>query len=216
MPASKAGLFQLITILQQGIYRKRYDQPVFFLCSKKYKGNAYFCGMSDQAITVATTDDVPALVKLVNRAYRGEVSRQGWTTEADYLDGIRIDEEGLIQLMEHPDAVVLKYTDDTHAIIGSVYLQKRDSKLYLGMLTVDPALQARGTGKLLLQAAEAYARMKGCSSVVMNVISKRQELISWYERYGYYQTGETLPFPTDPRFGIPKEFIEFSLMEKNL
>ena len=33
--------------------------------------------------------DVDAVVALVESAYRGETSKQGWTTEADLLDGRR-------------------------------------------------------------------------------------------------------------------------------
>ena len=36
-------------------------------------------------VTIATEKDIPALNILVNSAYRGETSKQGWTTEADLL-----------------------------------------------------------------------------------------------------------------------------------
>ena len=45
--------------------------------------------MNQVSIAPATEEDIPALNKLVNRAYRGDSSRKGWTTEADLLDGIR-------------------------------------------------------------------------------------------------------------------------------
>ena len=44
-------------------------------------------------ITKATQTNVPQLNILVNSAYRGETSKKGWTTEANLLDGLRIDEE---------------------------------------------------------------------------------------------------------------------------
>ena len=37
----------------------------------------------------ATSSDAQSLDTLVNSAYRGESSKQGWTTEADLLDGTR-------------------------------------------------------------------------------------------------------------------------------
>src|SRR5690554_4527320 len=43
----------------------------------------------------ARVADIPAIVGLVTRAYRGEASRAGWTTEADLLEGQRIDPEVL-------------------------------------------------------------------------------------------------------------------------
>ncbi|MBV9988450.1 MAG: GNAT family N-acetyltransferase, partial [Chitinophagaceae bacterium] len=87
---------------------------------------------------------------------------------------------------------------------------------YLGMLTVSPALQAKGIGKQLLKAAETYAEAHGCTAITMTVISVRHELIAWYERHGYRFTGERKPFPADAAFGLPKQDLEFIVMEKPL
>jgi predicted N-acetyltransferase YhbS len=169
---------------------------------------------ADLHITPATKEDIPELNRLVNSAYRGEGSKQGWTTEADLLDGIRTDPEALDDMMGQPGAVVLKCVDSEGRLFGCVFLRKTEQKLYLGMLTVSPERQAAGIGKKLLKASEAYARGQGCDRIVMSVISVRQELIDWYSRNGYSPTGETAPFPNDPRFGIPKQPLEFIMMEK--
>jgi hypothetical protein len=50
----------------------------------------------------------------------------------------------------------------------------------------------------------------------MTVISVRNELIQWYQRHGYEHTGETKPFPNDPKFGIPKQSLEFVVLKKSL
>lgn len=170
--------------------------------------------MSNLNFSRATEKDLPSLVRLVNSAYRGETSKKGWTTEADLLDGIRTDEDALSRMIHEPDSVILKCTNDSSELIGCVYLQKQKRKMYLGMLTVSPFTQAQGIGKELLNAAEEYARAQDCSSVIMTVITVRHELIRWYERRGYHQTEERKPFPTDPRFGIPKQPLEFLVMEK--
>ena len=47
--------------------------------------------MTPLTFRAATAGDIPALITLVDSAYRGEASRAGWTTEADLLDGGRID-----------------------------------------------------------------------------------------------------------------------------
>jgi ribosomal protein S18 acetylase RimI-like enzyme len=167
-------------------------------------------------ILPAISADIPEMVKLVNSAYRGESSKKGWTTEADLLDGIRTDEDSLKEMMEKPGAAFLKFVDENNNIVGSVYLQKQELKLYLGMLTVSPEIQATGIGKQLLKASEEYAKSIGCSSVIMTVISVRKELIEWYKRHGYKNTGKTEPFPTDVKFGIPKQQLEFIVMEKIL
>ena len=167
-------------------------------------------------ISKATLEDVPELNILVNTAYRGDSSKKGWTTEADLLGGLRIDEEGLKDLINKSNAMILKYTEN-NKIIGSVLLENELNYLYLGMLTVWPDLQGGGVGRKLLQAAEDMAKMSNLIKISMTVISVRAELIAWYERNGYKATGETKPFPMDdPKFGLPKQFLEFIVMEKAL
>lgn len=172
---------------------------------------------SNPNITIATQEDVTDLHRLVNSAYRGDSSRKGWTTEANLLDGQRTSEKLLLEMMEEPDAIILKYTDPGDGELQAcVYLKNKGGKLYLGMLTVNPELQAKGIGKQLLAAAESYAGQVNCSTIQMTVISVRSELIAWYERHGFRKTGQTEPFPTDPEFGLPKQALEFIVMEKPL
>lgn len=171
---------------------------------------------SELVIAPATKEDIQALNRLVNSAYRGDDSRKGWTTEADLLDGIRTDPDALKDMMEQPGAVILKCIDKHEYLRGCVFLKKTENQLYLGMLTVSPELQGGGIGKMLLEASEAYARKKGCNKIIMTVISVRSELIAWYERKGFRTTGEKSPFPKDPRFGIPKQELEFVVMEKDV
>jgi ribosomal protein S18 acetylase RimI-like enzyme len=169
-----------------------------------------------QSLSIASDADIPQLVKLVNSAYRGDSSKKGWTTEADLLDGIRTDEEALAKLIRQPGSVILKCTTENTDLAGCVFLQNQAGQMYLGMLTVSPFIQAQGIGKALMTASEEYARQQGCSSVMMTVITLRHELIEWYERRGYHQTEERRSFPNDPRFGIPKQPLEFVVMEKEL
>ncbi len=168
-------------------------------------------------IEPATEQDIPALLKLVNSAYRGDSSRAGWTSEADLLDGIRTTTAALQEMLTHPDATILLCKNADGEIIGCVYLEQLSLSMYLGMLSVSPNLQARGIGKQLLFGAEEYAMTKECTTMQMTVISVRSELIAWYERHGYFKTGETEPFPTDEEnFGIPKQKLEFIVLKKLL
>ena len=167
-------------------------------------------------VTKAEIGDVPELNILINSAYRGETSKQGWTTEANLLDGLRIDEETLLEYLNDPKIFILKYTDDNGQLTGSVYLENRLPKLYIGMFSVSPLLQGKGIGRDLLIAAEQFAKQLKCSILTMTVISVRRELISWYERRGFKATGEIVPFHHGTKFGIPRQHIELIVMEKDV
>lgn len=169
----------------------------------------------------ATPVELPAIADLVNSAYRGESSRQGWTTEADYLGGQRTDAETLARdLAAQAGAVLLTLREVADGpLMGCVWLEPAEAGVwYLGMLTVRPNLQDRRLGRTMLEAAERYVREQGANRVRMTVVHIRDTLIAWYERRGYVPTGARRPFPyADLRFGEPKrEDLEFIVMEKAL
>ena len=164
----------------------------------------------------ATLADLTQILSLLNSAYRGDASKKGWTSEADLLIGEhRTDMNTLNALFQTEGVIFLKY-ENAGEIEGSVMLHKKGNRLYPGMLSVNPALQAQGTGKKLMNAALKHAKQLGCVSIYMTVISVRKELIAWYERQGYLPTGETQPFPVDERFGKPTQPLEFIVLEKHL
>lgn len=165
-------------------------------------------------ITVAGLADVPALVVLVNSAYRGEEGQKGWTEESHLLSGSRTNAAGMEELLREPQSVILKYIDRQGIIAGCVYLQKQGDKLYLGLLSVSPSQQNTGIGKQLLAAAAAYAAQQHCTAIHITVISLRHELLAWYERHGYRRTGEIEPFHAGEKFGIQKQSLELVVLEK--
>lgn len=170
----------------------------------------------NEMISVTAIQDIPQLLQLINSAYRGEEAKKGWTHEADLIEGaIRTDASTLQELIERPGTVILKYEED-RKIAGCVLLEKKNERLYLGMLSVSPTIQARGIGKKLLKAAEEHAKKIGCRLIEMTVISIRTELIAWYERNGYQKTLKKELFPDDGKFGQPRQPLEFVYMEKQL
>ncbi len=159
------------------------------------------------AIRPAVPDDLPALLNLIQSAYRGDSSRGGWTHEADLIAGQRTDLATLAGILADPSHLLLIASDDAGHVMGCVELTDLgDGRCYLGLLSVDPTLQSRGLGKQLITAAEADARTRfGAGHMEMTVIGQRSELIAYYQRRGYGLTGEERPFPyEDGRFGTPK------------
>jgi ribosomal protein S18 acetylase RimI-like enzyme len=166
----------------------------------------------------ATNDDVPGIVALMNRAYRG-AGAAGSSTQEPYLSGDRINEEVLrADLAAKPQATLLKW-EDGGSLLGCVWIEPLDDGVwYLGSLATDPTLQNSGLGKILLSAAEQWVRERGGTRIRMNVVSVRDALIGWYVRRGYRKTGETEPFPYgDDRFGAPlRDDLSFLVLEKDL
>ena len=143
----------------------------------------------------AGLDDVDAIIALVESAYRGDASRQGWTTEADFLDGQRIDRPLLIELIARGDARVILAERDGQ-LLACCELQDQHGIAYFGMFSVRPAGQGAGIGNRLLLEAERIATAEWqCREMCMTVIDIRNELIAWYQRRGYRRTGEHKPFP---------------------
>jgi len=166
----------------------------------------------------ARSEDVDALLLLVESAYRGDASRKGWTTEADMLDGQRVDRAGIEEVIAKPSSRVLVFERGA-ALLACCHIEKLGDACYFGMFAVDPALQGGGVGKFAMREAERAAREDlGCREMQMTVITLRAELIAWYERRGYRRTGIHKPFPYgDERFGIPKrDDLRFEILVKPL
>jgi len=169
--------------------------------------------VSEVVFRAATLDDVAALHPLIERAYRGDTAKAGWTHEADLLFDDRTSADELTALVADPDRVILLAHRDG-ALVGCVQVARiGDDRAYLGMLTVEPSLQASGLGRRLLAAAEAEAVARfAARRMEMTVIHRRAELIAWYQRRGYAPTGETRPFPVAP----PRPELDFVVLEKGL
>ena len=166
----------------------------------------------------ATLADIPALVELVTSAYRGETSKQGWTTEADLLEGQRIDPEVLRQDIERPQSRILIAERDGR-MLACAHIAEENGAGYFGMFSVRPDQQGGGLGKTMMNEVERIVRNEWrLPAMRMTVIDIREELIAFYERRGYVRTGIKKPFPYgDERFGIPKrDDLRFEILEKPL
>ena len=166
----------------------------------------------------ATPADLDAIVALVTSAYRGDSSRAGWTSEADFLDGNRIDAEVLRTDIERPGSRVL-LAERGGELLACAHVSEEDGAGYFGMFSVVPGLQGGGIGKQVLAECERIAREEWrLPAMRMTVIDIRDELIAFYERRGYRRTGILKPFPYgDERFGLPRrDDLRFEVLEKAL
>ena len=170
----------------------------------------------------ATHSDTAALVALVESAYRGDASKQGWTTEADMLDGRRTGPDDIRECIDRPQSVILVAERDGSGgreLMACAHVAVEDGAGYFGMFSVRPTQQGGGIGKTVIAEAERLVREDwGVPTMRMTVIDIRDELIAFYERRGYRRTGIKKPFPYgDERFGLPKrDDLRFEVLEKAL
>ena len=155
--------------------------------------------MRETDVRLATLADLPALKALVESAYRGTSARGGWTHEADLLEGERISAEELAAQLTNEAVRVLVLTQDNGRLAATVSITDLGEGIAdLGMLAVDPGSQAGGLGRTLIADAQDWAaRDFAAHTMRMTVISNRVELIAYYIRRGYVDTGRTCPFPVE-------------------
>jgi ribosomal protein S18 acetylase RimI-like enzyme len=174
--------------------------------------------MNDLQFRAATAADIDAIVALVESAYRGDASRQGWTTEADFLDGRRTGADDVSACLARERSRIL-LAERGDCLLACAHVAEEDGAGYFGMFSVRPDQQGGGIGKHVLAEAERIVRDEWkLPAMRMTVIDIRDELIAFYERRGYHRTGIKKPFPYgDARFGLPtRDDLRFEILEKDL
>jgi ribosomal protein S18 acetylase RimI-like enzyme len=161
---------------------------------------------------------VPAIVSLVDSAYRDPLGGGSWTTEAHLVRGQRTDASEVLTLIAaRTSRIVL--AERGNELAGTVALQLSAEVVHLGMLAVRPQLQATGIGRVLIGEVERIIRSERLSPCIhMTVIAQRCDIIAWYVRRGFSVTGQTQPFPYgDAHVGSPvRQDLYFEVLEKRL
>ena len=145
----------------------------------------------------AGVDDVAAVVRLVNLAYR---------VEAFFIDGDRTNEAEVEGLVARGGFLL---AERAGVAVGSVYVEHRGDHGYIGLLSVEPALQGAGIGRALMGEAEAALAAAGLRRVELLVVDLRTELPPWYARLGYRDVGWR-PFPPGAPVKRPCRFLVLS------
>ena len=143
---------------------------------------------------IATADDCNALATLINAAYSGQMSQQGWTNEYALNPTPRTNSNLILNMINNVNNIFLMFfgTDD-QILKGCVLLShKLECKTArIGLFSVRPDLQARGFGNSILSTAEKYAIDNwNVEYIELLVIVQRPELMSYYSRRGFVDTGD--------------------------
>lgn len=142
--------------------------------------------LSIPRVRLASIDDMPAMVEVINSAFAVE----------SFLEGTRTDVNRLAEVMQKGEFLLAH--DDADNLVASVYIEVRGTRGYFGMLAVLPSHQNQGLGRAMVQAAEEHCRQRGCTRMDLTTLSLRPELPKFYSRLGYTETGTEEFHPSRP------------------
>ena len=154
--------------------------------------------MSSSTVRTATEADATQITSVINRAFS--------VVEQFFVDGDRITEE---EVRDDLRKGTFLLSEADGEIDGCVYVEPNRNRGYLGLLSVDPGLQQKGLGSVLLNAAEDYCRKLGCDFMDIKVVNLRTDLPGFYKKRGYVETG-TSPFPPEVETKLPCHFIDMT------
>jgi ribosomal protein S18 acetylase RimI-like enzyme len=154
--------------------------------------------MSKMQMRDAESADAENIARLVNAAF---------VPERFFIEGDRTDPEKVRGLLQKGRFVL---AEDGGVLAACVYIELHGERGYFGLLAVDPERQRSGLGSQLVALAENDCRLAGCHFMDLTVVNLRTQLLTFYRRLGYVETG-TQPFPEEqhaPR--VPCHLISMS------
>ena len=149
-------------------------------------------------IRVATSADAARITAVINAAFR--------IAEGFFIDANRINEAEVDESLAKGDFLL---AENGEKLLGCVYVEMRETRSYLGLLSVDPECQQGGLGSLLMNEAEQYCRERGSQFMDILIDQLREDLPQFYKKRGYTEDG-TSPFPADVETRVPVHFINMS------
>lgn len=150
-------------------------------------------------------EEAARIAAIVNKAYREEGN---WTTEVGMVVGSRVKVADVEEILQEMDAAASKAAApkslilvaelaQTGEVVGCIEVTTSDAAQiqgvvdgYLGMLAVDSRHGSSGVGRALMAEGErTAAAVYGAPGVVLFVLSARKDILTWYTRRGYVDTG---------------------------
>ena len=104
--------------------------------------------------------------------------------------------------MDASDTIFVALQDDDTRVAGCVMMHPLPGhkRVKLRAMAVYPELQGSGLGRMLVQAAEAWAWQQGFETIVLHA---RKTALGFYERLGYEVLGEEFT-----EVGIPHRLMQ--------
>ena len=169
--------------------------PVFL--RRLLRSAVYNVCMPDIVVRAAQAEDAEALVQLINLAFRAE---------RPFVEGNRLD---LAEVRAHMVKGQFLLLLEGETLVGCVHAEAHRDRGHIGLLSVEAGRQKTGVGKQLMTAAEEHLRAAGCKVADLRFINHRAELLRFYSRLGYAESGSA-PFPFTNRMRMPFHFVEMT------
>jgi predicted N-acetyltransferase YhbS len=138
-----------------------------------------FPGLTCEPIADA---DVDAAVALINEAYAYQDAHKGQP---------RTNPAHLRRQISQSEFYVVRQLGE---IVGCLYVRRQEGSVHFGLLTVAQRLRGTGLAPALIKAVESYARKLGVQAVELDYMSVAVWLRTYYERFGYAETGQVTPW----------------------
>ncbi len=140
--------------------------------------------IQEMNLRFATEADSGAVMRLINAAF--EVEKFFKLEE-------RVNPEMLQEYFRKGSFLLY---EEKNELVGCFFVERKNDRAYLGLLSVDTKHQKKGIGSRMVAAAEEFARESGARFMDLTIVNLRTELPAIYEKLGYRVTG-TEPFPAD-------------------
>lgn len=136
---------------------------------------------------LATTDSIPDLTSLLHRAY-GRLARMGLryvaTHQGDDVTRERATQGTcLVAVMDGMVVGTIVVKDPLQT--GGCTWYDRPEVASVGQFGVEPEIQAKGLGGMLMAEAERRVRAAGAAEIALDTAEPATHLVAWYTRLGY-------------------------------
>lgn len=149
------------------------------------------------SIECAKINDIVRICELVNLAYSSNDEFRSWTNESKIVSGNRTSEDRLKDMLGNKGIHIFVAKHQGN-IIGTVTIAQENDCFVLSMLAVDPRHQQGGVGKSLISFSEDFiTKLSAIRKIKIDVVSTRRELIDFYLRRGFVDTGISYDYPVD-------------------
>jgi ribosomal protein S18 acetylase RimI-like enzyme len=137
-----------------------------------------------KAVRLRALQDTPS-------AFGSTYARESQFTEADW-------QRRAANLCTLRSIGYMAYERDYYGIAVSFLNEHNPHQAALMSMWVAPEQRRTGTGSILVDAIESWARRAGAHTLQLMVTGNNLAAIRFYQRLGFAPTGHTEPYPNDP------------------